>query len=80
MKTVMNDNFLKLMFLYPKKFHGLQKDFLFLPKRMKNENAEKLVANLHDKKKYVLHMKNPKQALKHQVGLKFYTDKNTELN
>ena len=61
------DSFLKLMFLCPKKFHSLQNNFLFSPKRMKNENFEKLVTNLHDKKKYILHRRNSRQTLKHQV-------------
>ena len=74
----MNDNFLKLMFLCPKKFHSLQNDFLFSPKRMKNENVEKLVTNLHDKKKYILHKKNSKQTLKDQVGLQIIRIRNTE--
>ena len=34
----------------------------FLPKRMKIEKVEKLVANLHDKIEYVIHIRNLKQA------------------
>ena len=34
----------------------------FLPKRMKIEKVEKLVANLHDKMEYVIHIRNLKQA------------------
>ena len=37
---------------------------------MKIENVKKLVANLHDKTKYVIHMKNLKQALNHGLVLK----------
>ena len=34
----------------------------FLPKRMKIEKVKKLVANLHDKMEYVIHIRNLKQA------------------
>ena len=32
---------------------------------MKTENVEKLVANLHDKAEYIIHIRNLKQALNH---------------
>ena len=35
----------------------------FLLERMKIEIVEKLVANLHDKSEYVIHIRNLKQAL-----------------
>ena len=37
---------------------------------MKKEKAEKLVAILHDKTKYVIHIRNLKQALNHGLVLK----------
>ena len=37
---------------------------------MKIEKVKKLVANLHDKTEYVLHMRNLKQALNHELVLK----------
>ena len=43
---------------------------LFLPKRIKLEKFEKLVANLHDKTEYVIHIRNLKQALNHGLILK----------
>ena len=43
---------------------------LFLPKRIKLEKVEKLVANLHDKTEYVIHIRNLKQALNHGLILK----------
>ena len=46
-----------------KKLHELDKDSLFLSERMKIEKVEKLVANLHDKNEYVIHIRNLKQAL-----------------
>ena len=36
---------------------------------MKIEKVEKLVANLHNKKEYVLHIINLKQALNHGLVL-----------
>ena len=37
---------------------------------MKIEKIEKLIANLHDKTEYVIHMKNLKQVLNHGLVLK----------
>ena len=54
---------------YPKKLHDLHSDLPFLPRRMKIDECEKLVCNLHNKKKYVVHIKSLKQALNN--GLKF---------
>ena len=34
---------------------------------MKIEKIEKLVANLHDKTEYVIHIRNLKQALNHEL-------------
>ena len=79
---------------YPKKLHDLHSDLPFLPRRMKIDKCEKLVCNLLNKEKYVVHIKSLKQALNH--GLKFkkvhriiefnqkawlkpYIDMNTEL-
>ena len=45
-------------------------DLPFLPERMKIEKVEKLVANLHDKTEYVIHIRNLKQALNHGIVLK----------
>ena len=41
-----------------------------LPERMKLEKVEKLVADLHDKTKYVIDIRNLKQALNHGLILK----------
>ena len=79
---------------YPKKLHKLHNDLPFLPERMKINKCKKLVCNLYNKKKYVVHINSIKQALNH--GLKFkkihriiefnqeawlkpYIDMNTEL-
>ena len=42
----------------------------FLLERTKIEKVEKLVANLHDKTEYVIHIRNLKQALNHGLVLK----------
>ena len=55
---------------YPKKVHDLHIDLPFLPKRMKIDKCKKLVCNLHDKKKYGVHIKSLKQALNHGLKLK----------
>ena len=55
---------------YPRKLHDLHSDLPFLPKRMKIDKCKKLVCNLHNKKKYVLHIKSLKQALNHGLKLK----------
>ena len=54
---------------YPSKLHKLHSDMPFLPERMKIDKTKKLVCNLHDKKKYVVHISILKQVLDH--GLKF---------
>ena len=56
-------HFLKVDVQYLKKIHELHNDLPFLPERMKIEKVEKLVANLHDKTEYVIHIRNLKQAL-----------------
>ena len=73
-----NEEFIKNYFFYilevdvkyPKKLHDLHSDLPFLPKRMKINKCEKLVCNLHNKKKYVVHIKSLKQALNHGLKLK----------
>ena len=37
---------------------------------MKIHKFQKLIANLHDKKEYVIHVRNLKQALSHGLALK----------
>ena len=54
---------------YPKKLHELHSDLPFLPERMEINKCKKLVCNLYNKKKYVVHIYSLKQALNH--GLKF---------
>ena len=79
---------------YPKELHDLHSDLPFLPKKIKIDKCKKLVCDLRNKKKYVVHIKSLKQALNHglklkrvhriiefsqKAWLKPYIDMNTEL-
>ena len=79
---------------YPIKLHKLHSDMPFLREKMKIDKTQKLVCNLRDKKKYVVHISILKQALNHglklkkmhrviefnqEAWLKKYIDMNTEL-
>ena len=55
--------FLEADVQYPEKLHQLHNDLTFLDKRMKIEQVEKLVANLHDKREYIITIRSLKQAL-----------------
>ena len=61
--------FLKLM-LNIKKKHELHSDLPFLSERMEVNKCKKLVCNLFNKKKYVVHINTLKQALNHGLKLK----------
>ena len=50
---------------HPKKLHDLHSDLLILPERMEINKRKKLVCNLCNKKKYVVHINSLKQALNH---------------
>ena len=50
---------------YPEKLHERYNDLPFLLARMKIEKVRKLFTNLHDKTKYVIYIRNLKQALNH---------------
>ena len=79
---------------YIEKLFELHNDLRFLSERMKIRKVEKLVANLHDKTEYIIHIKNLKQVFNHELvlknlhkGIKFnqnawlkpYIDMNTDL-
>ena len=79
---------------YPKKLHDLHNDLPFSPERMKVDKCKKLVCNLYNKKKCVVHIRSLKQTLNHglilkkvhrviqfnqEAWLKPYIDTNTEL-
>ena len=61
--------FLEADVQYLEKLHDLHSYLPFLPERMKIEKFEQLVANLHDKTKYVIHIKNLKEALNYELVL-----------
>ena len=63
-------DFLEVDNEYPEKLHNCHNNLLFLPESMKIEKVKKLVANLHNKTKYVIHIRNLKQALNHRLVLK----------
>ena len=52
--------FLEVDVQYFEKLHERRNDLPFLSERMKIENVQKLVANLHDKTEYVIHVRNLK--------------------
>ena len=66
--------FLEIDVQYPEKLHELYIDLPFLPERMKIEKNENLVANLHDKTEYVIHIRNLKQALNHGLAFKKFIE------
>ena len=53
---------------YPKELHDLHNDYLLAPEQIEVNKVEKLIPNLRDKEKYVLHYENLKQYL--DLGLK----------
>ena len=66
----MKEYFLDIDVQYLEKFHELLNNLPFLPETMKIIKVKKLVANLHDKTEYVLHIRNLKQALNYGLVLK----------
>ena len=86
---------LEVDLIYPENLHDLHNDYPLCPERVKCENGvEKLIPNLRNKEKYVIHYKNLIQCLQQGIilkkihrGIKFtesewlksYIDKNTNL-
>ena len=54
---------------YPKELHDSHNDLPFMCERMKINGVEKLIPNLYDKKRYVIHIRAPDQAVKHGLVL-----------
>ena len=48
----------------------MHNDLTFLPERIKIQKVKKVVANLHDKTEYVIHIRNLKQASNSRLVLK----------
>ena len=63
MKKLIKDIFLKLMFNILTNYVNFYNYLSFLPEKMKIRKVEKLVANLHKKTEYLIHIRNLKQAL-----------------
>ena len=55
---------------YPKRLHELHSDLPFLSERMEVNKCKKLVCNLFNKKKYVVHINGLKQSLINGLKLK----------
>ena len=86
--------FLEVDVEYPKHLFNSHEDLPFLPERKKIKRIEKLICEIEDKKKCVIHIRALKQALNHglklknvhrvikfnqRAWLKPYIDMNTEL-
>ena len=54
---------------YPKELHDSHNDLPFMCERMKINGVEKLIPNLYDKKRYIIHIRALDQALKHGLAL-----------
>ena len=89
------EHFLEVDLQYPENLHSLPNDLPFFPGKMKIKKKNKKLANLlNDRKEYVIHIRNLKQALNYglvlkrvyevikfnqEAWLKPYIDLNTEL-
>ena len=62
--------FLEVDVEYPKQLFSSNKELPFLPERKKLEKVEKLVCNIEDKEKYVIHIRGLKQVLNNGLILK----------
>ena len=91
-KHVINEDFIKnynendnkgyifeVYLKYPKRLQELYSDLPFLSERMEVNKCKKLVCNLFNKKKYVVHINSLKQALNHELKLK-RSHRDTEFN
>ena len=54
---------------YPKELHDYHNDLPFMCEKIKINGVEKLVPNLYNKRKYVIHIKALHQAFKHGLVL-----------
>ena len=68
MRKVIKDILLKLMFSILKNYMTFTMIYQVFPERMKI--VEKLVANLHDKTEYIIHIRKLRQVLNHGLVLK----------
>ena len=68
------DYILEVDVKYPKRLYELHSELPFLSERIKVNKCKKLVCNLFNKKKYVVHINALKQALKHGLKLKKFIE------
>ena len=54
---------------YPRELHNLHNDIPFMCDKMNINGVEKLIPNLYDKKKYIIHIRALKQAIDHGLLL-----------
>ena len=54
---------------YPRELHSLHNDIPFMCDKMNISGVEKLIPNLYDKKKYIIHIRVLKQAIDHGLIL-----------
>ena len=54
---------------YPKELHDLHNDIPFMCAKMKVNGVEKLIPNLYDKRKYIVHIRALKQVMDHGLVL-----------
>ena len=55
---------------YPDDLHDKHNDLPFMCEKMKINKVEKLVPNLHNKRRYVIHVRALRQVLEHGLILK----------
>ena len=60
---------LEVVVKYPRKLHDSHNNLPFMCEQMKINGVEKLIPNLYDKKRYVIHIRALDQALKHGLVL-----------
>ena len=91
MKMVL-EYFCKVDIDYPKELFNIHNDLRFLPESKKVNNVEKLICDIEDKKKYVIHIRDKTSnnglkfkkvhriiQFKQKAWLKVYIDMNIEL-
>ena len=61
--------FLEVDVKYPKELHNFHNDLPFMCEKLKINGIEKLVLNLYNKVRYVIHIRALDQALKHGLVL-----------
>ena len=61
---------LEVNLMYPKHLHKLHNDYPLAPERVTVNGVDKLIPNLRDKRKYIIHHETLKQYL--SLGLKLY--------